>query len=203
MWHVSASTAHVDFDSTADATALGSGTNVYPAGIPLRHHALDAAKSSWCLISSSPMRTSCLQRVLVAERVLAAHVQHLGGDEPLDEAEHVRVGAALDLAQEPLFARAEEVEAVDLSTARREEALIEVEAPPADDVAVDVEADALRHLDDFRVAHGVDVGLQNGLRHWHGKSPGGKWEGHGWDSIEYRVVGIALACWRGFAAFQL
>jgi hypothetical protein len=55
-----------------------------------------------------------LQRVLVAEAVIAAHVEDLGGDEALDEAEHVGVRAPLDLAEQPLVVRAEKGEAVDL-----------------------------------------------------------------------------------------
>ena len=49
-----------------------------------------------------------LERGLVAEPVLAADVEDLGADVALDHAEHVGVGAALHLAEQPLFAVVED-----------------------------------------------------------------------------------------------
>ena len=48
----------------------------------------------------------CFQRVLIAEPVVAAHLQDLGRDEALDQAEHVGVRASLHLAQQALLAGA-------------------------------------------------------------------------------------------------
>lgn len=48
-----------------------------------------------------------LERNLVAERVLAAHLEQLRGDEAFDQAEHVGVSAALDLAHQALVGLAE------------------------------------------------------------------------------------------------
>ena len=45
----------------------------------------------------------CLQGHLVAEPVIVTDFQHLGGDEALDQPEHVGVGPPLNLADEALF----------------------------------------------------------------------------------------------------
>src|SRR5690606_32158142 len=73
----------------------------------------------------------------------------------LDQAEHVRVGAALDLAEQAALVVVEELDLVDLRQAVGQELLAEVEAPAADHVAVDVPADALRDLDAPGIAPGV------------------------------------------------
>ena len=44
-----------------------------------------------------------LERNLIAEPVIAAQFQNLGIDEALDQPEDIGVGAALDLAHEPLL----------------------------------------------------------------------------------------------------
>jgi hypothetical protein len=41
------------------------------------------------------------ERGLIGEPVVAAHLEHLRGDEPLDQPKHVRVRATLDLAERP------------------------------------------------------------------------------------------------------
>ena len=46
-----------------------------------------------------------LERELVAEPIVAADFQDLGGDEPLDQPEHLGVSAPLDLADEALLIR--------------------------------------------------------------------------------------------------
>jgi hypothetical protein len=120
--------------------------------------------------------------------VLAPHVQDFRGDEPLDQAEHVGVRPALDLAQEPLVARAEEVEAIDFRQPVGQEALAEVEAPAANDVSIDVEADALRDFYDLGIAHRVDVGLQEWIAGLAWQSPDGKWGGHDRPSVGRSVV---------------
>ena len=51
-----------------------------------------------------------LERDLVAQPVVAAHFQHFGADEALDQPEHVGVGAPLDLAEIELFGGRQEVE---------------------------------------------------------------------------------------------
>jgi hypothetical protein len=88
--------------------------------------------------------------------VLGADLDHLRGDEALDEAEHVGVRPALDLAEQPLLALVQERQAVGLRESVRQELLPEVERPAADHVVVDVEADAFRVRDALGVAVGVD-----------------------------------------------
>ncbi len=93
-----------------------------------------------------------LERDLVAQHVVAAHVDDLGGDEALDQAEDVRVGAALHLREETSLVGRQKCEPVDSRQAVRQEALREVELATAYHVAVDVPADALGRVDAARVA---------------------------------------------------
>ena len=65
----------------------------------LGHHRLDAAEQRLVLELLVGEADQRLERDLVAERVLAADLEHLGADEALDQAEQVRVGAALHLAR--------------------------------------------------------------------------------------------------------
>jgi len=105
-----------------------------------------------------------LHRGLVAERVAAADLEHLAADEALDEREHVGVGAALHLAEQAPLSAAEELELVDEREPLGHELVGEIEAATAEDVAVDVPADALRCFDGPRVAAGVGGGgLHGGL----------------------------------------
>ena len=163
MWQVSASTAHVDFVSTADAAPCWtSGTRCTPRA-SLRRTFLDAPEHLLVLdllVAEADQRFQC---GLIAEPVLAAHFQHLGGDEALDQAEDVGVGAALDLAQKALLVLAEEAEAVDLGQPVGQELLREVEGSAAN-TSVDVPADALGHLDDL----GVTLGFGGGRYILHG-----------------------------------
>ena len=73
--------------------------------------ALDAAEELLVLELLVGEAHEGLERHLVAHPVVAAHLEDLGADEALDEAEHVGVGAALDLAEEALLGPGEEGEA--------------------------------------------------------------------------------------------
>src|SRR5690242_15376513 len=88
-----------------------------------------------------------LQGDLITKPMLTAHVEYLGRDEALDQAEHVGVSPTLDLTQQTLVVRVEELQAVDLRQPVGQEFLREVELPLADHVAIDVPPDALRYLD--------------------------------------------------------
>ena len=106
---------------------------------------------------------------LVAERVAARDLEHLRADVALDEAKHVGVGAALDLAQEAALVGIDEPEAPDLRELVGHELLGELEAAAADDVLVDVPADFLGCFDALRVAAGAvayDCGIHDCLRGW-------------------------------------
>ncbi len=113
----------------------------------------------------------CLERRLVAEPVIAAHLEDLGAYETLDQAEDVGVRASLDLRQQAALVGAEERQPPDKRQAVGQEFLREVELAMADHVTVDIPADALGHFDALGVTRGIDVGLRDGLRNRHGSSP--------------------------------
>ena len=80
--------------------------------MPWADHPLDAAEQLLVLELLVGEAHQRLERGLVAEPVVAAHLEDLGADEALDQAEDVGVGAALDLAHEALFVRREKGELV-------------------------------------------------------------------------------------------
>jgi len=96
-----------------------------------------------------------LERSLVAEPVVTAHLGDLRPDEALDQAEQVGVAAPLDLAEAQPLLLVEEGELIRLRQAVGQEFLAELEGAAADHVAVDLEAQALGGLDAARVALGV------------------------------------------------
>ena len=91
---------------------------------------LDAAKQLLVLELLVAEADQRLERHLIAEQVLPTELEHLRVDEALDEAEDVRVGAALNLAQQPSLGRAQELEVVDLGQAVRQERPRVVESRP-------------------------------------------------------------------------
>ncbi len=137
----------------------------------LRRHPLDAAEQLLVLQLLVCEAHQRLELGLVAEPVVAAHLQDLGADEALDEPEHVGVGAALDLGELPPLVRAQESELVDLGNAVRQELPRKIKFASADDVAVDVPANALRNLDALGVAPGIALLLLLLLHGLHGVSP--------------------------------
>jgi hypothetical protein len=112
--------------------------------------------SSWCFSSSSVKRTIASSAVWSPKPVVAADLEHLRADEALDQAEHVRVGATLDLAEEAPLVGAQPIDLVDQREPVGQELLAQVELAAADDVAVDVPADPLRGFDGLRVAPYID-----------------------------------------------
>src|SRR5262245_56892937 len=93
--------------------------------------------------------------------MLAADLEDLCADVALDQAENVGVGAALDLAHQPLLVRVQELQALDLGQSIGQEFLRDVEFASANDVAIDFPTDALGYLDGLgvtvtcsRVLHG-------------------------------------------------
>ena len=106
------------------------------------------------------------ERGLVAEPVIAADLEHLRADEALDEAEHVGVGAPLDLAQQAALGVVQEVETPDERQAVGQKLLREIELAAANHVAVDVPADALRDFDALCVAVAVGAARLAWLSPW-------------------------------------
>ena len=92
-----------------------------------------------------------LERNLVAEPVIVAQFQDLGVDEALDQPEDIGVGAALDLAHEPLFIGRQGRERIGQGKPVRKELVGGIEAAPADDVLVDVPAHPLGRLNAARI----------------------------------------------------
>ncbi len=118
-----------------------------------RHHLLHATEQFLVLDLLVREAHQAFERVLVAEHVRAALVEHLGADEALHQAEQVGVGAALDLARAGAHRRASRKSR--RSTQRqpvRQELAREVEIAPANQVAVDLPLHFLRHLDGARIA---------------------------------------------------
>ena len=84
--------------------------------------------------------------------MLVAHVEHLGRDEALHQPEHVRVGPALDLTEQAPVVRAGKSSRSTLDSPSGREPLREIEAPAANDVAIDIKAHPLRIRDALRIA---------------------------------------------------
>src|SRR5215472_13904193 len=72
------------------------------------------------------------ERGLVAEPMIAAQFKDLGIDKTLDQAEHVGVGAALDLAEIALLFRSEEGQRARQGEAVGEKLVREIEPPATD-----------------------------------------------------------------------
>jgi hypothetical protein len=154
MWRVSTSTAQVLRDSTAPATASGIDVEPIAVGHGRGDHRLDAPEQRLVLDLLVAEAHQRLERQLVAQRVLAADLEQLGGDEAFDQAEHVGVGAALDLADEaPLGFRQRQV--ADQREAVGEVLAFGVELAAANDVAVDVPAHRLGGFDGAGVLGGI------------------------------------------------
>jgi len=130
----------------------------------LRGHSLHAAEKLLVLKLLVGEAHQGLEGSLVAEPVLAADLDDLGPDEALDQAEHVGVGAPLNLAHQPFLVAAKEIHTVDFRQPVGQELLAEIEAAAADHVAVDFPADALRELYALGVAFACLRVFHDGLR---------------------------------------
>ena len=89
--------------------AAGTGS---PSACPAAIIASRRRKSSWCLSSSSVKRTSASTTTWSPSAWPRVTSMHLRADVALDHAEHVHVGAALDLADEALLGGRGEREAL-------------------------------------------------------------------------------------------
>jgi hypothetical protein len=78
-----------------------------------------------------------LERGLVSEPVIAADLEHLCIDVPLDESEDIRIGATLYLAEIALLAVGQKGEFLHSGKAVRQEFMFGVEGPVPNDVFVD------------------------------------------------------------------
>src|SRR3984893_16291059 len=77
-----------------------------------------------------------LEHNLIAETVILAQFQDLGSDEALDQPKDIGVGAALDLADEPLFVGRQGRERIGQGKPVRQEFVGEIEMAPPNDVLV-------------------------------------------------------------------
>jgi hypothetical protein len=69
--------------------------------------------------------------------MIAAEFEHLGVDEALDEAEDVRIRAALDLAEISLIVLGQEIELLYLGQAIGQEFVCQIETSVPNDVFID------------------------------------------------------------------
>ena len=116
------------------------------------HHHFQAAEQLLVLQLLVGQAHQRLERDLVTQAVVAAQLGGLGADEALDQREHVRVGAALNVRQQALFGGRQEREGLDLRQAVGQELAAVVEFAAADHVAVDVPAHALGDFDGLGIA---------------------------------------------------
>ena len=132
-------------------------------GHALGAHALDAAEQLLMLDLFVAEPHHRFQRVLIAQPVVAAHLEHLRRDKAFDQAEDVGVRTALNLTELSLLVSREEVETIDLRQTVGQELLGEIERAPAYHISIDVPTNALGDRDGLGVTIGV-VDMLNGLR---------------------------------------
>ena len=152
MSSVSASTAHVDFAEHHAGDVVGIDVEAITVRQNLADHRLDAAKQLLVLQFLVAEPHQRLERDLVAEPMFVAELEDLGVDEALDQAKHVGVGAALDLADKALLFGGQGREGVGHRKPVRQELVGRVETAPPDHVLVDVPADPLGRLNAACVA---------------------------------------------------
>src|SRR5262245_59269153 len=78
--------------------------------------------------------------------MIVTQFQDLGIDETLNQTENIGIGAALDLAHEPLFSSRQGCELVGQRESVRQEFLCRIERPPTNDIRVDIPPNALGGL---------------------------------------------------------
>ena len=169
MCNVNASTAQVLFPSTTLATASGCGLESIAGRHTFRNELFNAPEQFLMLqfLVTEPHKR--LERGLVSEPVIAADLEHLCVDVPLDEAEHIRIGATLYLAEIALLAVGQEGELLHFGKSVRQEFMSRVEGPVPNYVFVDRPSYPLRSCNSAGVTVGVDLFLLNsGL---HGVTP--------------------------------
>src|SRR6516162_7334038 len=126
-------------------------------GQNLADHCLDAAEQRLMfqlLVAEPHQRLDCL---LVAERMIAAQLQDLGVDEAFDQPKDVGVGAALNLAHEPLFVGRQGRERAGERKPVRQKFVTGIEMAAPDHIFVDIPPDPLRRRD----AAGVPAAIED------------------------------------------
>jgi hypothetical protein len=141
---------------------VGLGHELVALGHALGHHRLEPAEELLVLQLLVGEAHERLEDDLVAQGMRSGDVDQLRADESLHEAEHVGVGASLDLADEALLAGGREREASHRRETVGNELAGIVEIAAADHVAVDLPAHLLRSLDAPGVTGGawfLDCGI--------------------------------------------
>ena len=146
----------MDFESTAAATAFGSGRNVVSRRHFRRDHALDSAEQFLVFEFFITEANQRLQRDLVAGPVKLAQLENLAVDEAFHQAEDVRVRPSLDLAEENRFVLAQKLELINARKGIRQELVRRIELAAPYDVLVDVPAHALGSANTFGILFGLD-----------------------------------------------
>ena len=141
--------------STAWRDGVGIDVEAIAVGQNVADHRVDAAEQRLVLQLLVAEPNQRLERNLVAEPMIVAQFQDLGIDEALDQPKDIGVGAALDLAHEPLFIGRQGRERVGQGQPVRKELVGGIEAAPADDVLVYVPAHPLGRLNAARIPFAV------------------------------------------------
>src|SRR5262249_49113017 len=106
-------------------------------------HRINAAEQCLVLQLLVAEPNQRLKGNLVPEPMIVTEFKDLGIDEALDQAKDIRVGAALDLAHEPLFISREGRERIGQGKPVRKELVSNIEVAPPDHVPIDVPANPL------------------------------------------------------------
>jgi hypothetical protein len=91
---------------------------------------------------------------LVSQPMIPGDLQNFTHDKTFHKAEHIGIGASLNLAQEALFILSEKIQPVDFGDAVREKFLGEIELTPPDDVFIDIPADFLGNFNTLGITLG-------------------------------------------------
>ena len=150
---------------------VGVDVKTIAFGQHLADHRVDAAEQGLVLQLLVAEPDQRLERNLVAEPMIVAQFQDLGVDESLDQPKDIGVGAALDLAREPLFISRQGRERIGERQPVRQELVGGIEAAPPDDVLVNIPSHPLGRLNAARIPFGA-VDFADRI---HGSSPLTEW----------------------------
>jgi hypothetical protein len=142
---------------------VGIGDQRITAGHLRRQRVLDAAEQLLVLDLLVAEPHQPFERHLVAQAVAHRHLQRLSADEALQQPEDAGIAAALHVAHRALLLGRQERQVVDLGEPVREEFAAEIEGAAAENVGIDVPADALGSLDAAGIAGAVAVLLEQAL----------------------------------------
>ena len=134
---------------------VGVDVKAIAFGQHVADHRVDAPEQRLVLqllVAEPDQRLECN---LVAEPMVVAQLQNFGVDESLDQPKDIRVGAALDLAREPLFISRQGRERIGERQSVRQELVGGIEAASPDNVLVNIPSHPLGRLNAARIPFGA------------------------------------------------